>query len=426
MEKNGIRIDFLNDNDSSFIEYDTLQGLDPSITVSVNFTSDSDGTTNLASYSKTTVWYQLERTFSVKFIQSENYITDYGSSGKGSNLYYYYLDFSDILSNQDYYSFIKKYAENASKNSYQLSFNITIKIPTSKRFTSFIETFSVKPFQIGSKLDQYDKFNYTEKFSPYLIPIENRTEISFEKIASKYNTIRKQYDEAKAEYEWIIQNESVKNLSLDKSSSDPSSLEMIITRLLELKEGTLDPSIELLQKSKLIGDMMTLKRISSLIAQFTSKYPTTTLGDGEGIPYEKNWYVDFEKKVKYNNLGGDANDDYIGAIPLRMEEGELFNPLLESSPQSPNEDGNMWIAENHENYPLGLEWNSDGWTNLYNLGDRNFTGLAQTVGERYENILKRKLIARDPKENRYWRIEFTEWDPSNNTFEYKRSELKSL
>jgi hypothetical protein len=37
-----------------------------------------------------------------------------------------------------------------------------------------------------------------------------------------------------------------------------------------------------------------------------------------------------------------------------------------------------------------------------------------------------KLIARDPKDNRYWRIEFTEWDPSNDSFEYKRNDLKSI
>lgn len=426
MEKNGIRIDFLNDNDSSFIEYDTIQGLNPSISIAVNFISTETGGIKVET-SKEIVVYQLEKSYSAKFIQSESTIDNSGTSGGVRNLYYYYLDFSDIISNKDYISFIKKYVENANKSNYKLSFSITIKIPTTKRFTSLIETLSIYPFGIGSKFEDYFKFNYMEKSTIYLVPIENKTEISLDTLSSRLNTIKKEYDQVKSEYEWTIQNESVKDNSINESSSDPSSLEMIITRLLELKEGTLNPSIELLKNSKLVVNMMELKRISSLIDQFTSKYPSTTLGDGEGIPYFKNWGVEFSTRVKYNNLGGDSQDDYIGGIILRMSNGVLYNSLLESSPGVPNEDGNMWIMDNGENYPLGLTWNSDGWTNLYNLGDRNFTGLNEALSEDIDsNILKMKLIARDPKDNRYWRIEFTEWDPSNDSFEYKRNDLKSI
>jgi hypothetical protein len=426
MEKNGIRIDFLNDNDSSFIEYDTIQGLNPSISIAVNFISTETGGIKVET-GKEIVAYQLEKSYSAKFIQSESTIDNNGTSGGVRNLYYYYLDFSDILSNKDYISFIKKYIENANKSNYKLSFSITIKIPTTKRFTSLIETLSIYPFGIGSKFEDYFKFNYMEKSTIYLVPIENKTEISLDTLSSRLNTIKKEYDQVKSEYEWTIQNESVKDDLIDESSSDPSSLEMIITRLLELKEGTLNPSIELLKNSKLIVNMMELKRISSLIDQFTSKYPNTTLGDGEGIPYFKNWGVEFSTRVKYNNLGGDSQDDYIGGVILRMSNGVLYNSLLESSPGVPNEEASDYIANYGENFPLGLTWNSDGWTNLYNLGDRNFTGLNEALSEDIDsNILKMKLIARNPKDNKYWRIEFTEWDPSNDSFEYKRTDLKSI
>jgi hypothetical protein len=426
MEKNGIRIDFLNDNDSSFIEYDTIQGLNPSISIAVNFISTETGGIKVET-GKEIVAYQLEKSYSAKFIQSESTIDNNGTSGGVRNLYYYYLDFSDILSNKDYISFIKKYIENANKSNYKLSFSITIKIPTTKRFTSLIETLSIYPFGIGSKFEDYFKFNYMEKSTIYLVPIENKTEISLDTLSSRLNTIKKEYDQVKSEYEWTIQNESVKDDLIDESSSDPSSLEMIITRLLELKEGTLNPSIELLKNSKLIVNMMELKRISSLIDQFTSKYPNTTLGDGEGIPYFKNWGVEFSTRVKYNNLGGDSQDDYIGGVILKMSNGVLYNSLLESSPGVPNEEASDYIANYGENFPLGLTWNSDGWTNLYNLGDRNFTGLNEALSEDIDsNILKMKLIARNPKDNKYWRIEFTEWDPSNDSFEYKRTDLKSI
>ena len=426
MEKNGIRIDFLNDNDSSFIEYDTIQGLNPSISIAVNFISTETGGIKVET-SKEIVAYQLEKSYSAKFIQSESTIDNNGTSGGVRNLYYYYLDFSDIISNKDYISFIKKYIENANKSNYKLSFSITIKIPTTKRFTSLIETLSIYPFGIGSKFEDYFEFNYMEKSTIYLVPIENKTEISLDTLSSRLNTIKKEYDQVKSEYEWTIQNESVKDDLIDESSSDPSSLEMIITRLLELKEGTLNPSIELLKNSKLIVNMMELKRISSLIDQFTSKYPNTTLGDGEGIPYFKNWGVEFSTRVKYNNLGGDSQDDYIGGVILKMSNGVLYNSLLESSPGVPNEEASDYIANYGENFPLGLTWNSDGWTNLYNLGDRNFTGLNEALSEDIDsNILKMKLIARNPKDNKYWRIEFTEWDPSNDSFEYKRTDLKSI
>jgi hypothetical protein len=426
MEKNGIRIDFLNDNDSSFIEYDTIQGLNPSISIAVNFISTETGGIKVET-GKEIVAYQLEKSYSAKFIQSESTIDNNGTSGGVRNLYYYYLDFSDILSNKDYISFIKKYIENANKSNYKLSFSITIKIPTTKRFTSLIETLSIYPFGIGSKFEDYFEFNYMEKSTIYLVPIENKTEISLDTLSSRLNTIKKEYDQVKSEYEWTIQNESVKDDLIDESSSDPSSLEMIITRLLELKEGTLNPSIELLKNSKLIVNMMELKRISSLIDQFTSKYPNTTLGDGEGIPYFKNWGVEFSTRVKYNNLGGDSQDDYIGGVILKMSNGVLYNSLLESSPGVPNEEASDYIANYGENFPLGLTWNSDGWTNLYNLGDRNFTGLNEALSEDIDsNILKMKLIARNPKDNKYWRIEFTEWDPSNDSFEYKRTDLKSI
>lgn len=427
MEKNGIRIDFLNDNDSSFIEYDTIQGLDPSISISANFVSQSEGVPKYGT-SKEIIVYQLEKSYSAKFIQSGSTIDNNGTSGEAGNLYYYYyLDFSDIISNKDYISFIKKYIENANKSNYKLSFSITIKIPTTKRFTSFIETLSIEPYGIPTKFEDYLKFNYLEKSNLYLVPIENKSEIPLDTLSSRLNTIKKEYDQVKSEYEWTIQNEIVKDNLIDVSSSDPFSLEIITTRLLELKEGTLNPSIEFLKNSKLTGDMMELKRISSLVDQFTSKYPNTTLGDGEGIPYSKNWYVDFSTKVKYNNLGGDSPDDYIGGVTLKITDGKIYNPLLESSPGVPNEDAIDYITNYGENFPLGLTWNSDGWTNLYNLADRNFTGLDEALSENTNsNILKTKLIAKDPKMDQYWRIEFTEWEPKTSSFEYKRTELKSL
>ncbi len=68
----------------------------------------------------------------------------------------------------------------------------------------------------------------------------------------------------------------------------PTNFKVVITRLLEIQEGTLKQAIDYSKTTGLKVEYDRLTAINKLITNLSSMYPNVTIDDGEGIPYVSN------------------------------------------------------------------------------------------------------------------------------------------
>jgi len=105
-------------------------------------------------------------------------------------------------------------------------------------------------------------------------------------IKSSFKTIEEEYILAKKQYE--AQLKSNIDISIDVINKyEPKTFKNVITRLLEFQEGTINPSLDYTKVSGLDSEYKKLEVINKLINNLTRMYPTITIKDGEGIPYDK-------------------------------------------------------------------------------------------------------------------------------------------
>lgn len=67
---------------------------------------------------------------------------------------------------------------------------------------------------------------------------------------------------------------------------DPINITQIITRCLELNVGTIENALAYTRDAGLIAETNRLNKINTLIGQISNLYPTITIEDGEGLPYQ--------------------------------------------------------------------------------------------------------------------------------------------
>ena len=73
--------------------------------------------------------------------------------------------------------------------------------------------------------------------------------------------------------------------------------------------------------------------------------------------------------------------------------------------------------------PAGTAWNADGWEDLSDIATRTYTDF-DTAANGYNSVLGKKFVMKVASVNKYYAIEFYEWDTTgNNNFAYVRYEI---
>lgn len=121
-----------------------------------------------------------------------------------------------------------------------------------------------------------------------LISIQN--DFNFTTIKENYKQAESAYLMAKEEYTNNIKNSTIDTSEIFERVSDyePTTWVNVITRLLELNEGTIDPALRFTKNGGMSIEYNKLIMIKRNIDSLLSLYPNIAIKDGEGMPY----YVD--------------------------------------------------------------------------------------------------------------------------------------
>jgi hypothetical protein len=116
------------------------------------------------------------------------------------------------------------------------------------------------------------------------IILTEATAISFESLRTNYIQVQRDYEAVKKEYEETLK--STNDIVLSKKEAyHPDNFKYVITRLLELQIGTLEPGIEFASEAKLTFEENILKDINRLINRLSEIHPEISIDSGEGQPY---------------------------------------------------------------------------------------------------------------------------------------------
>jgi hypothetical protein len=78
---------------------------------------------------------------------------------------------------------------------------------------------------------------------------------------------------------------SDKEIEISANEYEPANFNLVVTRLLELKEGTLNAGLSFCEQYGLKKELDILNQINRNILRMSEIYPKIKLEDGEGIPY---------------------------------------------------------------------------------------------------------------------------------------------
>lgn len=124
-----------------------------------------------------------------------------------------------------------------------------------------------------------------------------------------------------------------------------------------------------------------------------------------GTPFA---YEDFlEESVSFTKEDYGDQIDYIdeGIAITRGTRRPIYNPLVEDQfDRLPIGDGDGFSS------PKGTRWNSDGWDDLTNLDQRDYTTFYDAVGgDLGNNVMNNVYIMHDIDSDLYFKFEFTVW-----------------
>jgi len=100
----------------------------------------------------------------------------------------------------------------------------------------------------------------------------------------------------------------------------------------------------------------------------------------------------------------------------RGSQGAMYNPLL-------NPGG--WSYASRYQAPIGLLFNTDGWSNLTNIQKRNYLNFVSALGNSVgNNIVNTELIMWDYLNDNYYKLKFTAWGQGGaGGYTYQRTPL---
>ena len=178
---------------------------------------------------------------------------------------------------------------------------------SSRNFIKLINSYEDKySFILNAKVSIFK----TEKFYPYDRIISNRFEynrlvdgitfntlfldgITLESLEVKYSLSELKSELKRIEDLYTITKSNIeqkislsdKEIEIVTEDYEPVNFNYVVTRLLEFKEGTLNPGLIFCEQFGLKKELDILKTFDRCILRMTQLYPNITIDDGEGIPY---------------------------------------------------------------------------------------------------------------------------------------------
>jgi hypothetical protein len=131
----------------------------------------------------------------------------------------------------------------------------------------------------------YDNLEYYSEYTSFNVDeIVIDVEL-LETIQSKKLESRKKYLQYLEDFQSEILSQSTLQIPV-LNEYDPINITQIITRCLELDAGTIENALAYTKDAGLIAETNRLNKIKTLVGQISNLYPTITIEDGEGIPYQ--------------------------------------------------------------------------------------------------------------------------------------------
>lgn len=179
-----------------------------------------------------------------------------------------------------------------------------------KLYNSSTQNFATKVFEISlnniddSPEDINRKGILGEmKYKNNLVLTSIQNDLDISKMKETFKKVERDYLAAKEEY-----TTNLKNVSIDTSEifervavHEPTAWLYVITRLLELNEGTIAPALRFTKNGGMDVEYKRLTMIQKTIENLLNMYPEIEIGDGEGMPYSSPKKIIADGEVKVEN-----------------------------------------------------------------------------------------------------------------------------
>jgi hypothetical protein len=277
MEQNNfVRFRFEEYYDNNGIkELTPVSGVIGKLTVAVNYISDGMEVTAAESVKELTTRVPIRSKYLIADSTGDLFGVTFESDSNG----YIDTDLTKLLINPTFLKFYNKYAG-------KITLSLTIATQKNENYNIIVSNFKInteffKDDEGGMYFKFYDYYNNDDTI--ILQPIQDiNTDIT--RLKQSYKTIEETYLLIKKQYETQISGE----IELDMDTEEdyhPTNFKVVITRLLELQEGTLKQAIDYTKTTGLKTEYDWITAIDKLVTTLSSMYPNVTIDDGEGIPY---------------------------------------------------------------------------------------------------------------------------------------------
>lgn len=197
-----------------------------------------------------------------------------------------YTDVSKMLSSSTLIKFFKYFSQY-----YSIGLEMILKTDKVQLVVNeegFVFAPNVIRYLFDSKIVKFE-FNERselrmEKIQSPIVNLEISEQVSYESLRLNYIEKQREYEISKRQYEEKLK--STNDIILNqKEIYYPENFTFVVTRLLELQEGTIDPGIDFTMNAKLELQENILRDINRLINRLSELYPDVSIKDGEGQPY---------------------------------------------------------------------------------------------------------------------------------------------
>jgi len=232
--------------------------------------------------------------------------------------------------------FIKVYEKYGNLKEYNVSLFITL-TTEKQEISPFIylgktekpeELLAYNVYKDGSDY-KYSDLEYWDEFDDFFVPEVVISENLLIEYQNRKIDSQNKYLLSLQDFQGEIESQSIL-LIPTLNRFNPINFTNIITRCLELSVGTIENALEYTTEAGLIAETNRLSGIKTTISQISSLYPTITIDQGEGLPYQ-NIGVTPEPFRGYSFYQNSGIISFVGVLMdnyLPYEQGDLSLPSL--------------------------------------------------------------------------------------------------
>jgi hypothetical protein len=186
------------------------------------------------------------------------------------------IDLTTMLSSRNFIKLINSY-----EGKYSFILNIKVSVFKTEKFYPYEGIISNR-FEYNRLVDG---ITFNTLFLDDIITLESlEVKYKLSELKSELKRIEDLYTITKSNIEQKI-SLSDKEIEIVTEDYEPVNFNYVVTRLLEFKEGTLNPGLIFCEQFGLKKELDILKTFDRCILRMTQLYPNITIDDGEGIPY---------------------------------------------------------------------------------------------------------------------------------------------